>query len=366
MSRTIQTLTLLATLCTGAAFAQHVYVQTAAGVTVFKTDMAKVGSYTVDGTLVGTNGKYLITVDNTPGAPHLYSYEVSSSGVVGKEVSSYGLLNWSWWGGTAELSPNGENVYVSTIRGDYSLLNFSLSSTGKLAFQGIAANINDSPLPAIIGNGKFAYGFYNYCGSGGNGCDCGSPDEFVALARESNGSLEGIAFSETDPIASGLGNQYYPDGVITNDATNHLAVVVNVFNDGCEAPPYVNQLASYTVGSQGDLVSTNTWEDMPAVTFSNTAIWPAPMTINPAGNVLALAIGTGTQFFHFNGAKPITEFTGIVGTSGYIVSYAWNGDTLYAVNGASGKLHVYDVSTSKVVEAKGSPYSLGALAVFVK
>jgi hypothetical protein len=44
---------------------------------------------------------------------------------------------------------------------------------------------------------------------------------------------------------------------------------------------------------------------------------------------------------------------------------AWSGNTLYAVNNASGKLHVYDVSTTKVVEAAGSPYSLGALTVHV-
>jgi hypothetical protein len=64
------------------------------------------------------------------------------------------------------------------------------------------------------------------------------------------------------------------------------------------------------------------------------------------------------QFFHFNGAAPITKFTGIIGTSGGIASMAWDKyNHLYAWNGASGKLHVYTVTTTSVVEAAGSPYS---------
>jgi hypothetical protein len=311
-------------------------------------------------TMVGTNGTHVITVDNTPGNPYLRSYDVASDGVIGKEVSKIDLHTWSYYGGSAELSPNGKNVYVWATRGDYSLLNFSLSTSGDLAFQGIAANAYEPGLPTITGNNKFAFGFDNYCGDGGNGCDCGSPDQFVALTRESNGSLEGIAFSETDPIAQPgppPGNFYFPEGAVTNDATNHLAVVLNVFNDGCQAPPYVNQLASYTVGSQGDLVSTNTWENMP--TLPN-GIYQGPMQLNPAGNILAVALGTGTQFYHFNGAEPITPFTsGIIGISGFITAMAWDKDNhLYALNGASGKLHVYTVTTTEVVEAAGSPYEV--------
>jgi WD40 repeat protein len=122
------------------------------------------------------------------------------------------------------------------------------------------------------------------------------------------------------------------------------------------------QLASYTIGSSGDLTSTNTKADMPTIDTWN---YDLEMKINPAGNVLAVTTGTGIQFFHFNGAGSITTFTGVIGGSGAIISMAWSGNTLYAVNNASGKLHVYDVSTTKVVEAAGSPYSLGALSVFV-
>jgi len=306
--------------------------------------------------IVGTNGTHFITVDNTPGAPYLRSYDLASDGLIGKEVSSVNLATWSWWGGTAELDHTGQSVYVYTTRGDYSLLNLSLSKSGDLKFQGIA-NAYEPGLPTITGNNKFAYGFNNYCADGGNGCDCGSPDTFVALNRESNGSLEGIAFSETDPIAPGApgsGNQYYPEGAVTNDPTNHLAVVVSVFNGGCQAN-YNNQIASYTVGSQGDLVSTNTWENMPTLPPNDN---PTSIVLDPAGTVLAVTTGTGIQFFHFNGAKPITPFTGVIGTSGYITTMAWDKDNhLYAINGASGKLHVYEATTTSVKEVSGSPYN---------
>ncbi len=87
------------------------------------------------------------------------------------------------------------------------------------------------------------------------------------------------------------------------------------------------------------------------------AIGDAGMKLNASGNILAVAVGTGIQFFHFNGAAPITTFTGVIGTSGYISTMAWDADNhLYALNGRSGKLHVYTATTTSVVEAPGSPY----------
>ncbi|MGA2560987.1 MAG: hypothetical protein ABSF17_15015, partial [Terracidiphilus sp.] len=77
---------------------------------------------------------------------------------------------------------------------------------------------------------------------------------------------------------------------------------------------------------------------------------------------------TGVQFYHFNGAKPITEYTGIIGVSGYVSSMNWDkSNHLYAVNGASGRLHIYDVTPTKEAEVAGSPYTIpgGAQSVFV-
>ncbi len=83
--------------------------------------------------------------------------------------------------------------------------------------------------------------------------------------------------------------------------------------------------------------------------------------ISPSGKVLPVAIGTGVQFFHFNGGSPITKFSSVIGATGYInFMQSDNSNHLYAINGASGKLHVYTVTRTSVVEAAGSPYAIGA------
>jgi hypothetical protein len=49
-----------------------------------------------------------------------------------------------------------------------------------------------------------------------------------------------------------------------------------------------------------------------------------------------------------------------------MTAYQWDkSNHLYAINGATGKVHVYTVSTSKVVEAAGSPYAVRATGIVV-
>jgi hypothetical protein len=89
-------------------------------------------------------------------------------------------------------------------------------------------------------------------------------------------------------------------------------------------------------GEDYGLSTGNSGAEMPTVPAGVSS-----MVLNPAGTVLAVATSTGIQFFHFNGIKPITEFTGIIGTSGFITTMAWDKDNhLYAINGATGRLHV--------------------------
>jgi hypothetical protein len=77
---------------------------------------------------------------------------------------------------------------------------------------------------------------------------------------------------------------------------------------------------------------------------------------SPSGKFLAVSAGEGIQFYHIDGTAT-KAITGIVGTSGYITATAWDSSNhLYALNGASGKLHVYTVTSTSVVEASGSPY----------
>ena len=153
--------------------------------------------------------------------------------------------------------------------------------------------------------------------------------------------------------------------IITDDPTDHLAIALFAMKDAPCGPTKTPQLASFTANSKGQLTTTNTSEDMPSIAGSGINV----MRLSPAGNLLAVATGTGVQIFHFNGSKPITKFTGVIGTSGYVSDLQWDkSNHLYVINGASGNLHVYTVTTSTAVEATGSPYAAGGthLAVVPK
>ncbi|HTW60694.1 MAG TPA: hypothetical protein VMD55_02735 [Terracidiphilus sp.] len=309
------------------------------------------------GYLIGTNGTHFLAVDANPQTSHQYqrSYDVSSDGAIGDEVSTVDLHEWCDTDDGGKLDHTGQYVYVLDA-GECggNMQSFSISKTGQLSLIGnTGSSADDAPifaLPVIAGNDMFAYTW-------NNSSDTACPNEvFSLMTRESSGALENdSSFTETDPAppAGDQAYQYFP-GLATDDPTNHLATVV-YFGDNGDCNDTQPQLASYTVENNGDLVSTNTYQDMP---------YPAQPTINqvilnPAGNILAVSTGTGIQFFHFNGASPITPFTGIIGTSGYISTMSWDKDNhLYALNALSGRLHVYTASSTGVVEAPGSPYNL--------
>ena len=128
---------------------------------------------------------------------------------------------------------------------------------------------------------------------------------------------------------------------------------------------YPIQLASYTIDAQGNLISTNTWGNMPTPAVNVTT-----MNMSPSGKFLAVAGNTsrsfsvgptappGVQVFHFNGASPITRYSGII-TSAAIDRLAWdNSNHLFAISRASGKLYVYTVTGTSITAAPGSPYTL--------
>ena len=217
---------------------------------------------------------------------------------------------------------------------------FKISAKGELTFQGVIDLIGIfGSLPKVTGNNKFAYAFSR---SLGYGC-C----TLNGYSRESEtGVLNSIGDNETDP-SSDSGYAYYPYNMLSPDPTNHLAVAVTNI-------PYLDgyqQLASYTVDSHGDLASTNTWENMPTLP---DRYWANDLKLDPTGKYLAVAYSTGIQLFHFNGAKPITTFNGLVGVSGSIPQMAWDSNGhLYGLN-SSGKMHVYDVTSKGMTETSGS------------
>jgi hypothetical protein len=316
--------------------------------------------FTANGALIGTNGTHFITSYQT----FLYSLDVASDGaIVGQAtVINTGVYTGSECGSISGgvLDHTGQDVYVTlNLPGTCAdVQTFEIGKTGTLTFLGATGDISHGAIPAetplkILGNNKLAFNApeaQNWT-SPASGCN----PYMNGFSRASNGTLDYTVptVSVTGPTPESGEDLLPVPWLITDDPTDHLALAVfNTAGAPCGNGGPV-QLASFTANSEGALTSTNTAENMPTVPGGATS-----MILNPAGTILAVATGTGVQFFHFNGAEPITEFTGIIGTSGFISAMAWdNSNHLYALNGASGRLHVYDATTTSVKEVSGSPYN---------
>jgi hypothetical protein len=359
-----------AALCTGVASAQIAYVYVSDGTSTNayavssngKLKPVKGSPFPTAGDSVGSNGSYFITVDD----PNVYSYAIASNGAIGELVSQINTQNFTGAacgttsaGGRANpratRDQTGHNVYVPLYEASRAMCNaiqtFNISKKGILTFNGATVYAQGTnvaggeTVPILTGNNNFAY---NYLSVPGN-CDGG----LRAFSRENSGTLNNISFTETDPTHQSQYIGYSASSFMAADATHHLAIVV-AQTTGCGGATGPLQIASYTV-NQGNITSTNTYDNMPAL-INPAGGGSGNMQIDPTGNFLAIAVGTGVQVFHFNGAKPITPFTGVIGTSGFVSQVGWDNDGhLYALNAGEGQMHVYNVTAKKVEETAGSP-----------
>src|SRR5258708_34583385 len=94
-----------------------------------------------------------------------------------------------------------------------------------------------------------------------------------------------------------------------------------------------SQLAVYSVDSSGNLTTTSTYQNMPAVlTQGAQTYW-----MSPTGKYLAVG-GAGLQIFHFNGANPITKFTGLLTTATIDKGYWDKANHLYGISQTAGQM----------------------------
>ena len=81
------------------------------------------------------------------------------------------------------------------------------------------------------------------------------------------------------------------------------------------------------------------------------------ISISPSGKYLALA-GDGVQIYHFNGSSPITHLAAVL-PGKYFDEVAWDSkENVYAHDAQNGYVRVYNVTSTKMKEAPGSPYSI--------
>jgi hypothetical protein len=285
------------------------------------------------------NGAWLFGVD--PTGTYIDSFSIGSNGALTYKDKYTTNLN----GGTLYdlfLDHTGASLYAIDYTTNNDYLSQSVNQeTGQLSFLNDLSGGPDKNVQlSFIGNNKFAYASscYHYT------------NEIFGVERASNGTLSYLNINPPFPGEKSGG--FYCPWAAAADPTNHLAIALTPLNSnwGSDGP---TQLAVYTADSAGNLTTTSTYQNMPSVlTQGAQTYW-----MSPTGKYLAVG-GAGLQIFHFNGANPITHFTGLLTTDTIDQVYWDNANHLYAISRSAGKLYVFSVTSTGVTQASGSPHKI--------
>ncbi|HTV14730.1 MAG TPA: hypothetical protein VME68_08440 [Acidobacteriaceae bacterium] len=378
MTRNLRLVCLSAMLCTATAFTQvataqgsnnsdvaYVYVASTAP----NSNTAEIQGYAAaaNGALTHIAGSPFSANVNSMAVNGKYLFGSNNNGV---DIDAYtieanGALTWSSQSdviqgencdtpGSLFLDHTGQALYNVDIYGNDCANStwqaFSVGSkTGALTFRDYAGASPEYAAPLrFIANNQFAYGA---------SCYHFYPAIF-GVQRGSNGSLTMLNLEAPYP-ASPEGEGWCPASTAA-DPANHLAIAMALEPAYGEVETY--QLASYTVGGSGNLMTNNTSANMPAVQVGTVS----DLSMAPSGTLLAVSGAKGLQVFHFNGANPVTPYTGLL-TSVEVDQIFWdNSHHLYAISRSAGKLWVFTVTATTHSEAPDSPYAVsdpGALIV---
>jgi hypothetical protein len=298
---------------------------------------------------MAVNGKYLIAANNT-NSPNIDTLQIGSNGALTLVTSTPCVQTGDTclYGTNLFFDHTGSDVYVMELDQDHNDLTASFAvdqSSGALRYLGntvTGAFPGDYTSAFFIGDNVYAYS--------ANQSGCMYPGIF-GYQRESSGFLNLINAKFNLPTPPPGVNLYYPD-LLVADPNNNLAFLEQPTNaPECAAGPL--QIAVYTVAANGNIHTKSTYKDMPATLIQNFS----DMKMSPSGQLLAVAGQEGLQVFHFNGANPVTHYTGLL-TRDPITQMFWdNSNHLYAISSA-GKLYVGTITPTKIAMAPGSPYSI--------
>jgi hypothetical protein len=291
---------------------------------------------------MAVNGAWLFAIENNPNESLVDSYSIASNGVLTLKDTN-----------TANANPGVLSVYLdhtgSTLYADYyttnnDYLSYSIDqATGKLTQIGDLAGgpSNGSPV-SFIGNNGFAYS---------SSCYHFGP-AIIGVRRNTDGTFSYLN-NFNPPFPAPPAGDFYCPWLAAADARNHLAVAVQPFTGNWVSDgPY--QLATYTASSSGQLTTNSRYANMPKVLVGSiTDYW-----MSPNGRFLAVGGSSGLQIFHFNGANPITKYTGLLTTKEVDQVFWDNAHHLYAISRAAGQLYVFTVTSTSVTQAPGSPHSI--------
>lgn len=289
---------------------------------------------------IAANGKYLFGTDGSS----INSFSIASNGAL-TQVSSINGLQFNPHGGLSNLflDRTGTTLYSvhSLIDGaNDGYESYSVDhSTGALSYLGATFTgcCGDGPLSFMENN---LYGYTTSCFHGFS--------EISRFKRNNDGTLtpSGGAIDFPDP------NHLCP-GMVAAGPTSNLAVSFGA-DAGPGVPPQDSGvvLAVYTVDGSGSLTTNSTVANMPQTAVGTNIV------MSPSGKFLAVGGSSGLEVFHFNGADPITLFTGLL-MNDPVDQISWdNGNNFYAISRSTSKLSVFTVPATSVTQASGSPYTI--------
>jgi len=297
-----------------------------------------------------TNGKYLMAASGSK----INAYRIAENGSLSFAVATDYQRVQPGCGFASQLilDHTGRSLYVTESRADCSnngVTDWAVDwSTGGLDYLGLTDTGNWNINAAYFtGSDKYAYTAYN------DSCMYYSMNGFK---RTANGKLTEFTPAMNSPKPPSRFRAYIPY-LGAADPTNHVAFAEVPANPpGCASAPV--QLATYTVNSNGSLRTASSAANMPTTAIHTVY----DMKMSPSGKLLAVSGQEGLQVFHFNGAAPITHYTGLL-TKDPINEMFWDNDNhLYAITGVFGskvnRLHVFTVTPKGYREAPGSPHKI--------
>ena len=303
-----------------------------------------------DAASMAVNGKYLMAASSSNGSSTIDTLQIESNGALTKLTSTscsqpghvcLGIFNLFF-------DHTGSDLYVMD---EDDSTNDTTSSFAVDKSSGVLNYLGDTVTGAFPGDftGTFFIGDNVYAYSADQS-GCMYPNIY-AFQRESSGFLNLIQENYNVPTPPPGVRVYYPDLTVA-DPTNNLAFIEQPANPpGCAPGPL--QIAVYTADASGNIHTYSTYKNMAPMLIQS----PYDMKMSPSGKLLAVGGQEGLQVFHFNGASPVTHYTGLL-TKNPIVQMFWdNSDHLYAISSA-GKLYVGTITPTKLAMAPGSPYSV--------
>jgi 6-phosphogluconolactonase (cycloisomerase 2 family) len=371
MNRSLQLLAWLsAALCTNAVCAQTVaYVYVANNPKNSSTNEIAAYAASADGklkpifgspfrenvTALAVTGKYLVAANRSE--PVIDTFTIESDGALHYATST----NYAKHTSTQECADAGQLFFDHTGATLYAQeFNFDCDNTGVTSFT-MNKQTGGLSYLGVDNTGAFP-GMYNPAYFTGNNLYAYSAAnsscmyyEIYGFKRDSNGllvSAGGVSNSPEPPPDGARG--YVPD-LLAADPVDHFAVLEQPANPPACAPGHL-QLATYTANSSGMLSTTSTYANMPATLIAN----PYDMKMSPSGKLVAVAGKEGLEVFHFNGAKPITHFTGLLTTEPINQMFWDKNNHLYAISQTAGKIYVFTITPGDAHKVPGSPYSINS------